>query len=116
MTCVTKSFEFGSESFGGFALKVHKLHEFVDLRSQHFDAFLVDLDSIWLVVGLDLRNGPRATPPSVEHLGELHSLVQHLVHGGVDRSFLDVFRHAHDKGTAIFEIRVEISLNMGQKR
>ena len=109
-TGVTKSFQLGAKSFRRLSLKIHELHELVDLGSEHFDRLLVDFDAVRLVVGLDLRDGAGAAAPGVEHLGKLHTFDQHLVHRGVDRRLFDVLGHADDEGATILEIRVEIGL------
>ena len=109
-TGMAKAFQLGAEPLGRLALKVHKLHEFVDLRAEHFHRLLVDLHAVRLIVGLDLRDGARAATPRVQHFGKLHAFIQHLVHGGVNGRLFDVFGHAHDESAPVFEVRVEISL------
>ena len=62
-------------------LEVHEVEQLVDLRRQDLDRLLVDLDPVWLLVGLWLRDGPGAAPPGVEHDRVLLALLKHLVQG-----------------------------------
>ena len=60
-------------------LEVHEVQKLVDLRGEHLDGLLVDLDAVRLLVGLGLRDGARAAPPRVQHHGVTVTLFQHLI-------------------------------------
>ena len=60
-------------------LEPHELHELVDMWREDFDGLFVDVNSVCLVVALDLRQGTRTASPSVEHDGMGVAFLEQLV-------------------------------------